>query len=172
VLYNGLTRDVVEASLAALAGGAAASHRSLDELDLWWPIVFQLCDDIDAGVEAVKFSLAGTANRAFRHSLHDKLVPERFHAGFRDLQQRYRSSHHQQLGDHHHNAALVDTYGLTEYLASRFAVIGPPEACVERIAEIRSYGVRNIMLSILSQTLPQQIDTMRIIADKVLPFLG
>jgi hypothetical protein len=162
---------VVETSLRSISEGAAQAHRSIDDMDLWWPIVFQLCDDINEGLEAVKFSLAGTANRAFHHSLHEKLVPEELHSGFRNLQQHYRSSHHQQLGDHHHNAALIDEFGLTDYLASRFAVIGPPGYCIERFAELRSYGVRNVMLSILSQSLPDQTQTMKIIADKILPFI-
>jgi 5,10-methylenetetrahydromethanopterin reductase len=170
VLYNGITEEVVTSSLAAITRGADEAGRTIADMDLWWPIVLHVGDDIQQGIDAVKFSLAGTANRAFRHSLHDKMVPEELHAGFRNLQARYRSSHHQQLGAHHHNAALVDEFGLTEYLASRFAIVGPPALCVDRLAELASYGVRNVMLSILSQTLPQQVETMRVIAEEILPF--
>jgi 5,10-methylenetetrahydromethanopterin reductase len=172
VLYNGISEEVVTASLAALAEGAAESGRRLEDLDLWWPVVFHLCPDVSEGVEAVKFSLAGTANRAFRHSLSAKLVPEELHAGFRGLQAEYRSSEHQQLGRHAGNAALVDRYGLTDYLVRRFAVIGPPEHCIEQLGRLAGYGVRNVSLSLLSRDLPGQIDSMGEIGRSVLPALA
>ncbi len=49
---------------------------------------------------------------------------------------------------------LLDKFGLTDYLVRRFAIIGPPEVCVERLREIIGYGVRNISLSLLSRTCP------------------
>jgi 5,10-methylenetetrahydromethanopterin reductase len=171
VLYNGLTHDVVRSSIAHVEHGAASVGRSLAEVELWWPVVFHLADSTEEGIEAVKFSLAGTANRAFRHSLFDKLVPEELHVGFRGLQSEYRSSHHQQLGDHSFNASLVDKYGLTDYLANRFAVVGPPALCRERLQELESFGVANVTISLLSQDLPGQMDTMKRLADGVLPGL-
>src|SRR5690606_28864580 len=130
ILYNGITPEVVDASLANLRAGAEEAGRSLTDLDVRWVAVCHLAPTVAEGVEAVKFSLAGTANRAFRHSLTDKLVPERLHAGFRGLQAEYRSQDHQQLGRHHGNAALLDRFGLTDYLVERFAIVGPPEHCV------------------------------------------
>lgn len=169
VLYNGLTREVVERSIATVRKGALEAGRDPDSVSLHWIAVFQLCDDMEQGVEAVKFSLAGTANRAFRHSLHDKMVPEHLHAGFRGLQAEYQSSRHQQLGDHSFNAALLDKYGLTDYLVNRFAIIGSPRHCAERLNELASWGVSNISLSILSQDLQEQMRSMRVIADQVFP---
>lgn len=171
VLYNGVTADVVAASLDRLGRGAMAGGRSLDDLDLWWPVVFHLSDDVEQGLDAVKFSLAGTANRAFRHSLEDKMVPESLHEGFRGLQREYRSSHHQQLGDHAFNASLVDKYGLTAYLAERFAIVGPPGHCAERLTELFERGIHNVTLSLITQDLPAQIATMARLAGEVLPRL-
>jgi 5,10-methylenetetrahydromethanopterin reductase len=167
ILFNGLTEDVVTDTLGNLARGAAEAGRTPDDLDLYWPVVFHLCDDAQAGREAIKFALAGTANRAFSHSLTAKLVPEELHTGFRALQQEYRSSAHQQLGAHEFNASLVDKYGLTDYLADRFAIVGTAAHCVDRLNEIYSYGVRNVVLSILSQDLTRQISTMQEISDRV-----
>jgi 5,10-methylenetetrahydromethanopterin reductase len=167
ILYNGLTEEVVSESVANVAAGATEAGRDVDDVELWWPIVFHLADDVASGVEAVKFSLAGTANRAFRHSLDAKLVPAELHAGFRGLQAEYRSSHHQQLGDHSFNASLVDRFGLTGYLAERFAVVGPAAHCAERLEELAERGVRNVTLSLLAQTLPEQVTSMRVIADEV-----
>jgi 5,10-methylenetetrahydromethanopterin reductase len=171
VLYNGITEEVVRTSIANVAAGALEAERSLDDLELWWPVVFHLCDDVEEGIEAVKFSLAGTANRAFHQSLPDKLVPEALHAGFRGLQQEYKSSHHQQLGDHTFNASLVDKYGLTDYLASRFAIVGPPSRCVDRLQELASYGVTNVTISLLTRDLLGQINTMHRLAEEVFPGL-
>ena len=169
VLYNGLTKDVVQTSIATVRHGAIEAGRNPDDVALHWIAVFQICDDMQQGIEAVKFSLAGTANRAFRHSLFDKMVPEHLHAGFRGLQSEYQSSRHQQLGDHSFNAALLDKYGLTDYLVERFAIIGSPRHCAERLNEIASWGVSNISLSILAQDLQEQMRSMRIIADEVFP---
>jgi alkanesulfonate monooxygenase SsuD/methylene tetrahydromethanopterin reductase-like flavin-dependent oxidoreductase (luciferase family) len=169
LLYNGITREVVEASIAQVRAGAEAAGRRFEDVHLHWIAVFELCDDVAAGREAVKFSLAGTANRAFRYSLTDKLVPERLHAGFRGLQQEYQSSRHQQRGEHHHNAALLDKYGLTDYLIDRFAIIGPPEVCAERLRELASWGVRSISLSVLSRDLRGHMEMMRRTAEEVFP---
>lgn len=169
VLYNGLTREVVEASIATVRSGAIEAGRNPDAVSLHWIAVFQICDDMQQGIEAVKFSLAGTANPAFRHSLFDKMVPEHLHAGFRGLQREYQSSRHQQLGDHSFNAALLDKYGLTDYLVERFAIVGPPRHCAERLSELASWGVRNISLSILAQDLRDQMRSMRVIAAEVFP---
>ena len=171
VLYNGLTPEVLTASINNVREGAREAGRNADELQYRTIVVFQMCDDIAKGREAVKFSLAGTANRAFRNSLFDKMVPEHLHAGFRGLQSEYRSSHHQQLGEHSFNAALLDKYGLADYLIERFAVIGPPRHCAERLKEIASYGLTHISLSILAQTPREQMDSMRIVADEVFPHL-
>jgi 5,10-methylenetetrahydromethanopterin reductase len=171
VLYNGITEEVVKSSIEHVATGARTAGRSLDDVELSWIVVFHMTDDVEQGIDAIKFSLAGTANRAFRHSLVDKLVPEDLHSGFRGLQSEYQSSHHQQLGDHHWNASLVDKYGLTRYLASRFAIVGPAEHCAERLREIGSYGVTNVTLSLLSQDLPAQVETMRRLSDEVFPHL-
>jgi 5,10-methylenetetrahydromethanopterin reductase len=169
VLYNGITEDVVRASVAQIEKGAMEAGRQAGDLDLSWTVIFHLTDDVAAGVDAIKLSLAGTANRAFRHSLTDKLVPERFQAGFRSLQQEYKSTHHQQLDDHSWNASLVDRYGLTDYLANRFAIVGPPGLCIERLLELESYGISRITLSLISRDLPGQIETMRRLANAVFP---
>jgi 5,10-methylenetetrahydromethanopterin reductase len=171
VLYNGLTEEVVGATLGQNRAGAEEAGRRLEDLELWWPVVFHLCQDVAEGVEAVKFSLAGTANRAFRHSLSAKLVPEELHAGFRGLQAEYQSSHHQQLGRHAANAGLVDKYGLTDYLVGRFAVVGAAGRCVEQLQQLAGYGVHNVSLSLLSRDLPGQMESMRDIARDIFPAL-
>jgi alkanesulfonate monooxygenase SsuD/methylene tetrahydromethanopterin reductase-like flavin-dependent oxidoreductase (luciferase family) len=168
-VFNGIHEDVVRASMAALRAGAEEAGRSYDDLDVIWPVIFHLADTVAQGVDEVKFSLAGTANRAFRHSLHDKLVPEQLHDGFRGLQAEYQSSRHQQLHGHEFNASLVDKWGLTDYLAERFTVVGPPSHCIERLQQISSYGVKRVTLSLNALDLPGQIAMMHRIADEIFP---
>ena len=67
--------------------------------------------------------------------------------------------------------ALLDKYGLADYLIERFAVIGPPRHCAERLREIAALGVTHISLSILAQTMQEQMQSMRIVADEVFPHL-
>ena len=167
MLYNGVTRDVVDASVANVAAGAAEAGRSIDDVELWWPVVFVLSDDRDAGVDLARVSLAATANRAFRTALAEKLVPPELHDGFRGLQREYRSSHHQQAAASW-NGALLDKYGLTEYLVERFAIVGPAHHCVDRLRELASWGVRNVTLSIPSLSLPEQLELLERIQDEVL----
>lgn len=172
ILYNGITEEVVRSSIAQVESGVAEAGRQPGDVERSWTVIFHLSDDVAAGVDAIKFSLAGTANRAFRHSLSEKLVPEHLHSGFRGLQRDYQSTHHQQLGDHDWNASLVDRYGLTDYLANRFAIVGPPGHCIDRLRELESYGVSRVTLSLLSRDLPGQIATMRRLADTVFPGLN
>jgi 5,10-methylenetetrahydromethanopterin reductase len=171
VLFNGIQQEVIRGSLDNVTAGAGAAGRDIREIELSWPVVFHLADSVAEGVEAVKFSLAGTANRAFRYSLFDKGVPEHLHAGFRGLQAEYQSSRHQQLGGHHFNASLVDKWGLTDYLVERFAIVGPPSLCIERLQEIAGYDVDRITLSMNSLDIQSQIDCMRRISDEVFPYV-
>jgi alkanesulfonate monooxygenase SsuD/methylene tetrahydromethanopterin reductase-like flavin-dependent oxidoreductase (luciferase family) len=172
VLYNGITEEVIQSSVANVAAGASAAGRDIRDMELIWPVVFHLADTVADGVEAVKFSLAGTANRAFRYSLVDKGVPEHLHGGFRGLQAEYKSSQHQQLRGHHFNASLLDKWGLTEYLVERFAIVGPPSYCIERLQEIASYGIDRITLSLNSLDISSQIEVMRRISAEIFPSLS
>ncbi len=67
--------------------------------------------------------------------------------------------------DKHHREVAHD---LGAYLARQGTIAGPPEHCVERLHEVASYGVQNI---VVSQFVSDQYTWMRTFADHVLPAL-
>ena len=48
------------------------------------------------------------------------------------------------------NAVLSDELGLTEFLADRFAVVGTPEECLEKVRSIQDTGVDNLLILAIS----------------------
>jgi hypothetical protein len=69
----------------------------------------------------------------------------------------------------HYNAALVDGFGLTGWLAGHSTVAGPAGRCVERLAEIAEAGVRIV---IVAQFVPDQLAFIRTFATEIAGRLG
>ena len=65
------------------------------------------------------------------------------------LQGEYVPAQHEQLGETR-NAVLSDELGLTEFLADRFAVVGTPEECLEKVRSIQDTGVDNLLILAIS----------------------
>jgi len=78
----------------------------------------------------------------------------------------YQSRHHAQPGEANPNNALLAKYGLRDYLARLGTIAGPPERCVERLREVASLGVTNV---ILSQFMHDQAAWMQTFAEQVRP---
>ena len=53
------------------------------------------------------------------------------------IQGEYVPAEHEQVGDTR-NAAISDEFGVTDYLADRFAVVGTPEECRAKVSQIAS----------------------------------
>ena len=76
----------------------------------------------------IKMALAASANHAFRFTLEGKGLAPDLHEQVRGLRKEYEPHHHEVLGATP-NAGLTDRWGLTDYLADRFAIAGTPEEC-------------------------------------------
>ena len=63
---------------------------------------------------------------------------------------------------------LVGPAAISRYLADRFMVAGPPDACVEKFLGLMDAGATNF---ILPQVLPGPIETTREIAKEFIPKL-
>ena len=63
-----------------------------------------------------------------------------------DLHREYVPVEHEQLGQTR-NAVLSDELGLTDYLADRFAVVGTPEECREKVRSIDAAGVDVLLIT-------------------------
>jgi len=62
--------------------------------------------------------------------------------------------------------ALLEKYGLRDYLSGLGTIAGPPARCIERLHEVEAIGVTNI---ILSQFMTDQATWMRTFAEEVRP---
>jgi 5,10-methylenetetrahydromethanopterin reductase len=146
IVGTGLTPEVIDASRACLERGARKAGRSLADLDVWWFAKANMGPSRQRAVEEIRMALAASANHAFRATLEGKHVPEHHREAVRELQRRYAFRQHEHLGSTV-NAALTDELGLTEYLAERFAIVGTPDDCVARVADLRRRGVSQILFT-------------------------
>jgi 5,10-methylenetetrahydromethanopterin reductase len=166
VLSNALTPEAIERAFTNLAVGAAAVGRSVDDVEVWWMVNVVPAATEAEGIDSVRSILAGTANHVFRFTLDGKGVPEEHRAGLEALKRRYDSSHHASPETAAANAALVDEYGLTEWLARQSTIAGPAERCVERLHEVAAFGVRRLLVA---QFVPDQLGFMRWFAEQIAP---
>ena len=67
-------------------------------------------------------------------------------SGIRALRDGYKTSEHNVI-EKGHNAALVDEYGLRDYLAERFAIVGTPEECRKRLEDMEKMGVTGLRIN-------------------------
>jgi 5,10-methylenetetrahydromethanopterin reductase len=140
VVGLGLTPEVIEMSLAHLAAGAAEAGRRVEDLDVWWLVKANL-----GSIEDIKMALAASANHAFRFRRDGKALPRELWEKIEGLQAGYRAQHHEVREGS--NAALTDRFGLTGYLAERFALWGEPDDVVRRVERARAAGAHQFLLT-------------------------
>jgi 5,10-methylenetetrahydromethanopterin reductase len=169
VLHTALDAAVFAAAMANITAGAESVGRSIDEIEIWCMAAMQLAESEEAGIHALRFQLAGIANFAYRFHMEGKAVPDEFQAPLMELQRRYDSGHHvdREGGDAH--AALIDELGLTQFIANRSVIAGPPARCVERIREVAGFGASNL---IVSQFVDDQLSFMETFAKEIGPALN
>ena len=141
----GLTPEVIALSLAAIERGAHTAGRRLADLDVWWFAKTSLADRRDDALAPIKMALAASANHAFRFTLEGKGVPPHLHERIKALQREYNAHHHELPGAA--NASLPDRWGLTEFLADRFAVAGTPPDCVAQLSRAMAAGARQFIIT-------------------------
>jgi 5,10-methylenetetrahydromethanopterin reductase len=166
VLSNALTPEAIERAFTNLRAGAAEAGRSLDDLEIWWMANVVPASTEAEGIESIRSVLAGTANHVFRFTLDGKGVPDEHRAGLEALMREYDSSHHASPATASANAALVDRYGLTGWLARQSTIAGPPARCVERLHEVAEAGVTRLLVA---QFVADPLDFMRWFAKDVVP---
>jgi 5,10-methylenetetrahydromethanopterin reductase len=141
----GLTPEVIALSLAAIERGARAAGRTLADIDVWWFAKTSLADRRDDAIAAIKMALAASANHAFRFTLEGKGAPADLHEKIRSLQRDYEAHQHEIAGAA--NADLPDRWGLTMFLADRFAIAGTPTDCVAQIERARAAGAHQFVIT-------------------------
>ncbi|MFN0091678.1 MAG: LLM class flavin-dependent oxidoreductase [Acidimicrobiales bacterium] len=145
VVGLGLSPEVVKLSLEHLAAGAAEAGRRVEDLDVWFLAKTNLAETREAAIGPIKMALAASANHAFRFTLAGKALPSELHDAVRGLQRGYQSHQHEVIGAA--NAALTDTFGLTDYLAERFAFAGPADDCLRQVERAAEAGARQFLVT-------------------------
>ena len=96
--------------------------------------------------QVIKMALAASGHHAFRFTLDGKQVPKGLRESIAVLQREYVPAQHEELGPTR-NAALTDELGLTDYLADRFAVVGTPDECREKVRSIEATGIDALLIT-------------------------
>jgi hypothetical protein len=126
-----------------------------------------VCDDTAAGLDEIKMELASNAHHVFRFTMEGKHVPAELAGAIRRVQQGYQPAVHERV--HGANAALVDDPILLRYLADRFAIVGPPRVCAEKLRIIRDAGISSVLFTGFVEDRPRLI---RALGEQVLPLVG
>ncbi len=168
IIASGLTKPAIQEALAALRQGADEAGRTVEEIDVWWLVKFSIAESRQVAVDALRFTLAASANHVFRRSLVGKGVPPELEEPIRKLHQHYSFTAHGKF-EAAANADLVERYGLTDYLADRFAIAGTPDECAERIRQLRADGAKNLMIALI---VPDRIAFLRQMAAEIMPNVG
>lgn len=157
IVGSGLLPEVAAGSLALIEQGAADAGRSMDDIDVWFFAKSNLDDTDEAAVQGIKMALAASGNHAFRFHREGKWIPPEIVGQIEQLVDRYRTTEHEQVGDTS-NSRLSDELGLTDYLASRFAVAGTSTSVIARLHELEAVGVHKLLLASIN---PDPLDFVR-----------
>jgi 5,10-methylenetetrahydromethanopterin reductase len=165
ILASGLTPEVITDTIARVRAGAESVGRSIDDLELWWLTKPYLSSTEEEGWHDLQWTLAGSANHAFKFTFEGKFVPDQLHEPLRELMRGYAADTHAKVAQGSHNASLVERLGLTEFLGRRFTLCGPPERVIERLREAAAHGAANFLLT---QMVADRIGFMHTLDEAVL----
>lgn len=149
IIHSGLTKDVLEDTIARIREGERAAGRPEGSAEVWAFAKCNISDRREDAIDEIKMALVASGHHAFRFTLEGKNVPEELQESVMALQGEYVASEHEQLGETR-NAALSDELGLTDFLAGRFAVVGTPDECLEKVRTIKDAGVDHLLILAIS----------------------
>ncbi len=149
MIHTGLTSEILDDTVAHVRAGEWHAGKPLGSTQVWAFAKCNISDDHDAAIDEIKMALAASAHHAFRFTLEGKHVPEELHEAMMAIQGEYVPAEHEQVGDTR-NAAITDEFGVTDYLAERFAVVGTPEECRDKVAKIGGSGVDVLQITAIS----------------------
>ncbi len=146
IIGTGFIPEVIADTLTYIDEGARKSGRRVEDLDLWWLVDAHVDGDGERAREDIRTSLAASAHHSFAFTLEGKRIPTELESGIRALRDGYKTSEHNVI-EKGNNAALVDEYGLRDYLADRFAIVGTPEECRKRLEVLGNMGVTGLRIN-------------------------
>jgi 5,10-methylenetetrahydromethanopterin reductase len=147
ILASGLLPEIITDTIDRVRAGAESVGRTIDDIELWWLTKPYLADSEEAGWQDLQWTLAGSANHAFKFTFDGKFVPDELQEPVRKLMASYAADTHAKAAKGAHNAALVERYGLTEWLGRRFTLCGPPDKIAQRLHDCAALGATNFLLT-------------------------
>ena len=129
-------------AIAAVRDAAAAGGRDPADVAVWVMGRAAVKDDGEEALSDLKAILAGAARQL---ADDDPDLPEGLRPSVKELKARYVERDHVVPGGA--NDALIEQLGLTDYLASRFAIYGTPAQCRTQLQELADAGVDCLFLN-------------------------
>jgi 5,10-methylenetetrahydromethanopterin reductase len=105
----------------------------------------------------------------FRFALDGKHVPDALADAIRRVQRGYQPAAHEALGASPNARLLAAEPALRDYLADRFAVVGPPAVCAEKLRKVVEAGVTGLLVT---GFVADRARLIRTLGERVLPELG
>lgn len=136
----GTTAEAVEYVEENVAIGAKEASRDPADVQIWYMSYPSLAESNGAAVANVAATLAAGGNLLARSPAVSS-VPHSLRSAFSQLAAEYTYTAHVVTGSESPNTQLVERLGLTDYLASRFALAGTPAEVRNQIAQNRCHGV-------------------------------
>jgi len=168
IINPGLQPELLRDAVARIHAGVQRAGRDPAALDVSLFVRINVCDDLAAGLDEIKMELASNAHHVFRFTFEGKHVPPELVEPIRRVQRAYQPAAHERVGGA--NAAALDDPVLLRYLAERFAIVGPPEVCVEKLRAIAAVpGISSVCFSGL---LHDRVRLIRLLGEQVLPHLA
>jgi alkanesulfonate monooxygenase SsuD/methylene tetrahydromethanopterin reductase-like flavin-dependent oxidoreductase (luciferase family) len=140
-------------SLRHLAGLARAARKEAGvttPLKIWLPVPVHLARS-EEEVPALRAAAGGMASLAARFAFsagfEGKNVPHDFQPAMRQMLDRYQFAHHAKSSGNPNAGLFDDVPEIRDYVLNRFALIGTPEQCTERLATlVRDAGIDGFWL--------------------------
>ena len=165
IIGTGVQEEVVVDALNDVASGAALANKRITDMDIWWLVICNFGKTKAEATAGIRMSLAAPANQLARFTTENKHIPEKYLDAIRQLNQSYDFRVHLKGETETTNTRLVHELGLEDYLVNRYAVVGTPEECRDRIKSLVSRGVENIWLSVY---FPDKLEFMKVWADEIM----
>lgn len=167
IINAGLQPEFTTEAIARIRQGAHRVGRDHRKIDVWTLVRVNVCDDVDAGIDAIKMELASNAHHAFRFTHESKQIPDHLTDAVRRVQRAYEPAEHDYIGGA--NAKIIEQEPeLLQYMAERFAVVGSPQACAAKLRRVVDSGVTNLLFTGYVEDRPNLI---RVLGEEVLPRL-
>jgi 5,10-methylenetetrahydromethanopterin reductase len=165
IIGTGVQPEVTVDALNDLGSGAALAGKRISDLDIWWLVICNFAPTKEEATAGIRMSLAAPANQLARFTTENKHIPAKYLDAIQKLNKSYDFRVHLKGETETTNTRLVQELGLEEYLVDRYAVVGTPEECRERIQTLVSRGVENIWLSVY---FPDKLQFMKVWGDKIM----